>query len=83
MNGGQQTVLVALGGGFIDGHIATALSKPDVRVRAIDIKLLDGRHQISGGVDAHLLATGGSPTSRGMTGTDRTRRSRSREPMRW
>jgi nucleoside-diphosphate-sugar epimerase len=55
VNGGQQTVLVARGGGFIGGHIATRLSKRDVRVPGVDIKPLDERHQISSGVDAYQL----------------------------
>ena len=55
MNGGQQTVLVAGGGGFIGGHLAATLSKRGARVRAVDIKPLDQWHQIPSGIDAQQL----------------------------
>jgi GDP-D-mannose 3',5'-epimerase len=49
------TVLVAGGGGFIGGHLATTLCEQGFRVRSVDIKPLEEWYQIPPGVEARRL----------------------------
>src|SRR3984957_15324100 len=59
MVGGKATVLVAGGGGFIGGHLATTLCEQGFRVRSVDIKPLEEGYQIPPGVEARRLALSG------------------------
>jgi GDP-D-mannose 3',5'-epimerase len=55
MGTSRGTVLVAGAGGFIGGHLATALSQQGLDVRGADIKPLDEWYQIPDGIDARQL----------------------------
>ena len=59
MVGGKATVLVAGGGGFIGGHLATTLCEQGFRVRSVDIKPLEEWYQIPPGVEARRLDLSG------------------------
>jgi nucleoside-diphosphate-sugar epimerase len=48
---GEETVVVAGGGGFIGGHLVDALQQQGARVRAVDIKPLDEWYQVHPGAD--------------------------------
>lgn len=51
----RETVLVAGAGGFIGGHLATALRDQGLDVRVADIKPMDQWYQLPDGVDACRL----------------------------
>src|ERR1700759_3468292 len=59
MVGGEATILVAGGGGFIGGHLARTLREQGFRVRSVDIKPLEEWYQIPPGVEARRLDLSG------------------------
>jgi GDP-D-mannose 3', 5'-epimerase len=59
MVGGEATILVAGGGGFIGGHLARTLCEQGFRVRSVDIKPLEEWYQIPPGVEARRLDLSG------------------------
>jgi GDP-D-mannose 3', 5'-epimerase len=55
MSSGQESVLVAGGGGFIGGHLAKTLSERGFQVRSVDKKPFEDWYQIPEGVETRQL----------------------------